>query len=290
MTYSFPKDSDGIKREMLAEASPEIQKAVMRQWFFENYENPVENTPYESREGGYIYIWGGPYCASEELDAEFSDIVPTNVIDELAEEMNSESLEWSGIPEYQAPDDYFVDAIQSNVDPIKTAKDGLAKIQSLLAAKIPSELELHMFRLLYVNIITCLEAYLFDTFLNQVMSVEELKKRFVETSPEFADKKVRISDIFKLFKNLDEKLRKYLFSLMWHNLGQIKRIYESVFQIEFPDISTLAKAVRNRHDIVHRNGKTKDGNEVIVNKENVEDLIGEVEAFIDGIEDLIQPF
>jgi len=286
MTYSF-----GISEEMLAKAAPEIQKATMRQWFFENYEDPVENTPYESAEGGYIYIWGGPYDASEELQAEFSSIVPYEVIEELAEELSSESWEWTGIPEYEAPDGYYVDAIQSNVDSEKTAKDGLAKIQSLLTIKILSEHELHMFRLLYVNVITCLEAYLFDTFLNKVMSDEDKKRRFIETSPEeFANKKLKVSEIYKRFENLDEELRKYLFSVLWHDLGRVKRLYESVFQIKFPDISTLAKAVRNRHDIVHRNGKTKEGNEVIVNKENVEDLIGEVEAFIDGVEEQINPF
>jgi len=290
MTYSYPKDSDGITIETLAKASPEIQKAVMRQWFFENYENPVESTPYDSEEGGYVYIWGGPYYASEELGAEFSGIVPDGVIEELAAELSSESVEWSGIPEYEAPDDYFVDATQSNVDPRTTAKEGLAKIQSLLATKVSIELELHMFRLLYVNVVTCLEAYLFDTFLNHVMNDEQLKKRLVKTSPEFADKKVRLSDIFERFENMDKELRDYLFSLLWHDLGRVKHLYEGVFQIEFPDISKLAKAVRNRHDIVHRNGKTKNATEVILNKENVEDLIREGEVFIDGIEQLINPF
>jgi uncharacterized coiled-coil protein SlyX len=290
MTFSYPKHSDGITIDTLSKAPPQIQKDVMRQWFFENYEDPVENTPYESREGGYQYIWGGPYNAHEELDARFSGIVPYEVIEELAEELGFESAEWAGIPEYEASDDYFVDAIQSNVDPRKTAKEGLAKIQSLLAEKISSDLELHMFRLLYVNTITCLEAYLFDNLLNQVMSIEELKKRLVETSPEFAQKKMSVSKIYQKFENLDNDLREYLSSLLWHDLGRVKRLYENVYQIEFPDISELAKAVRKRHDIVHRNGKTKDRSDVILNKKNVEDLISEVEAFIDSIEQLINPF
>jgi len=38
--------------------SREEQKEIMRAWFLENFENPVERTPYESREGGYIYMGG----------------------------------------------------------------------------------------------------------------------------------------------------------------------------------------------------------------------------------------
>ena len=290
MTYSYPRDSDGITIETLAKASPEMQKAVMKQWFLENYENPVESTPYDSEEGGYVYVWGGPYYASEELQAEFSGIVPDHVIEELASDLNDESIEWSRVPEYEAPDDYFVDATQSNVDPRRTAKDGLGKIQSLLGTKVATELELPMFRLLYFNVVTCLEAYLFDVFLNHVMSDEQLKRRLLKTSREFANRKVRVSDICERFENLDKELRDYLFSLLWHDLGRVKHLYEGVFQIKLPDISKLAKAVRNRHDIVHRNGKSKDGVETILTKENVEDLIREVEAFIDGTETMINPF
>jgi hypothetical protein len=32
------------------------QKSIMRNWFYSNFEDPADNTPYESAEGGYIYI------------------------------------------------------------------------------------------------------------------------------------------------------------------------------------------------------------------------------------------
>jgi len=34
---------------------------MMADWFLANFENPAECTPYESAEGGYQWIWGGPY-------------------------------------------------------------------------------------------------------------------------------------------------------------------------------------------------------------------------------------
>ena len=64
-------------------ATPEIQKSAMRHWFNSNYENPANRTPYESREGGYIYIWGGPYDAREELESEFGEFVSRELIEEL---------------------------------------------------------------------------------------------------------------------------------------------------------------------------------------------------------------
>ena len=75
MTYSYPKFSEGITEEALSKAVPEIQRDIMREWFINNYEDPVECLPYDSEEGGYIYIWGGPYDPFEELESEFSGIV-----------------------------------------------------------------------------------------------------------------------------------------------------------------------------------------------------------------------
>lgn len=51
------------------------QKRIMEVWFRNSYEDPAERTPYESREGGYQWIWGGPYDALEELESEFSGII-----------------------------------------------------------------------------------------------------------------------------------------------------------------------------------------------------------------------
>lgn len=43
-------------------------------WFFKNYEDPAEGVPYESREGGYQYVNGGPYKAEDEIYKNFPDI------------------------------------------------------------------------------------------------------------------------------------------------------------------------------------------------------------------------
>jgi hypothetical protein len=38
---------------------------AMVEWFFNNFEDPVHHTPYD---GGYVWIWGGPYDARDELE------------------------------------------------------------------------------------------------------------------------------------------------------------------------------------------------------------------------------
>lgn len=73
-------------------------KLQMREWFAERFEDPAENCPYESAEGGYIYIWGGPFDARDVLFDAFSGEYPDEVIEELATELEQESWEWSAKP------------------------------------------------------------------------------------------------------------------------------------------------------------------------------------------------
>src|SRR6185437_5627783 len=78
----------------------------MKEWFLANYTDPVENTPYESAEGGYIFIWGGPYDPREELDTQFGGDVPDEIIQELADELTDIAPEWTGNPDDEAVDEY----------------------------------------------------------------------------------------------------------------------------------------------------------------------------------------
>lgn len=46
---------------------------AMMEWFFENFEDPANETPYNSREGGYLYIHGGPFEAADYIYNAFPD-------------------------------------------------------------------------------------------------------------------------------------------------------------------------------------------------------------------------
>src|SRR6266566_8887436 len=81
------RDETTIDEIHLKDAAEETQKEAMRSWFLDHFQDPVEETPYDSGEGGYIYIYGGPYDAREELEARFDGIVPEEVIEKLADEL-----------------------------------------------------------------------------------------------------------------------------------------------------------------------------------------------------------
>src|SRR5262245_9909440 len=71
---------------------------AMKQWFRQRYEDPANRTPYESAEGGYIWIWGGPYDAGGELSDNFSGEYPDEWIEEAVEDLEHDCVEWAPVP------------------------------------------------------------------------------------------------------------------------------------------------------------------------------------------------
>ena len=74
-----------------------------------------------------------------------------------------------------------------------------------------------------------------------------------------------------------------MLEIIYHNLDKVQNMYVATFEITFPDIAELSKLVVTRHDLVHRNGKTKEGEEVIVDKDVVNDLIAKISKFVEEI-------
>ena len=53
---------------LVSELSRSLSSLIMVDWFFEHYNNPAQGVPHELREGGYQYVFGGPYDAREEVE------------------------------------------------------------------------------------------------------------------------------------------------------------------------------------------------------------------------------
>lgn len=275
--YFMSNREHPISKDSFRNADPEIQRDVMETWFRKNFEDPAERTPYESAEGGYIWIWGGPYDAREELQSEFSNIVPEELIEELADELESECPEWEATP---SPDDY--DQITEYYSNFTGA---ILDIKKLLSAKVDDTVAPCFLRLLYVNVITALETYLSDAFINTVINAPILMRRFIETTPKFKGEKVSLADVFKAVEEVERISLAYLTNVVWHHIQRVKPMYYTTLGIAFPkDLGAIFLAVPIRHDIVHRNGKTKTGEEILITQKDIEDLIGAVETFVQHID------
>ncbi|MGE3303326.1 MAG: hypothetical protein AB7M12_09455 [Hyphomonadaceae bacterium] len=157
-------------------------------------------------------------------------------------------------------------------------------IEKLLSASVDDEVELPFCRQLFVSVITGLESYLSDAFMSTVLRDKALLQTFVETTPEFAERKFPLSEIFKQIVQVEQAAEAYLADVVWHNLYKIRPMYSAALGVRLPDIGDLMKAVVVRHDLVHRNGKTKNGFEHIVTRADVRNLMTLAESFVVAID------
>lgn len=79
---------------------PNEASEEMKQWFYENYEDPANSLPYNSAEGGYQWIYGGPTTPLDALQEGFSQEYPFELLERVAKQItNSDGLwDWSPKP------------------------------------------------------------------------------------------------------------------------------------------------------------------------------------------------
>ena len=128
MTDYFTSDHQPVSSDDLTNLDPDTQVDVMETWFRARYEDPAERTPHDSSEGGYIWIWGGPYEASEVLGHEFSGIIDDDTIDSLVQNLDSECTSWAPTDRPGDDDDDFILDI---TDFHATFLDALSDIRTL---------------------------------------------------------------------------------------------------------------------------------------------------------------
>jgi len=282
MSQMFLFDDDHVcEADRLEHAKPEDQTEAMKEWFFAHYDDPVNVCPYESREGGYQYIWGGPYDVREALSDNFSGRVSDEVISQCADEIINEHscYEWSGLPDWARSDDYC------DTEFLETFEHSLEKVQSLLELNVNPTLEQHLLRLLLASVVTTLEAYLADAFIKTTLEEEAFRRKLVGVDPNLQKATLKLRDLVQGQMTADIKLREYLLAVSWHNLPRAKNLYQAVLGIVWPaKLAELYNAVEARHDIVHRNGKTREGKDRVLSREHISDVIQASRNLVNSID------
>lgn len=142
-------------------------------------------------------------------------------------------------------------------------------------------------RMIFSSVITTMESYLSDTLKKNVLNRDAIKKRFVKNSESLKrSKNISLNDIYEELDKLDKKIIDDINSTSFHNVDVVTGLYKNVLLCSFPKdkVAQLNKSVDKRHDIVHRNGKTKDGSMIYISKEDVEELIELVSDVVSHID------
>lgn len=181
--------------------------------------------------------------------------------------------------------EHLEDIVKPNTRFYGVLCESLSEIEALVADGGQSKNEKLLSKLLYANIVTAFETYLSDTFVYTVVSLSPLIRRIVETDPEFSKRKMEVTDLFRRYDGIRDEVAEYLMGLIYHNLSKVKQLYRSVLCVDFPkDLSSIFTAINVRHDIVHRNGRNKQGEEHLLNFDSVSELLSTIRDFVKSVD------
>lgn len=237
-------------------------------WEAETHSDSVEYDTYEHTcDCGATFeitLYNGFYDGSGEIDTDVEDL-------EVEEEYDdTDTL----IDEYMNSTLY-----NSHVSETMTALDAI----EILAPNVKDTL----YRVLYVNLISCMESFLSDTLIHKVLESEENKRAFVKGYKDFSKLEIGLSSLYDTIDGIDGIITKTLRDVIYHNLPKVKGIYKDVLGIDMGEIGVLCKCVNIRHDIVHRNGKTKSGDKISIERKEIEELAKAVSDMIENVESQI---
>ncbi len=191
---------------------------------------------------------------------------------------------WDLEKDYDYEEQY--EAIKENKDYLRKFRNELSNLKSLNVIVVPDKkLKGILTRQLYISVIGSMETFLLDAFINLTDDKDEFFRNFIETHPEFKKRKFELREIFDESVKLKETAKVVMLDTIYHNLPLVSLMYKDTFKIDFPSIKEVYKCVLKRHDLVHRNGRTKDGNSVDPDENAVNVLIEKVSRFVEEIAD-----
>ena len=92
--YTTRYDPEGVTPSRLKRFGRERQLEYMEAWFRTYYEDPERETPVS--EGEYVFSWGGPYSAVDELHHEFGSFIDEDRIGDLVVQLERKgTMEWA---------------------------------------------------------------------------------------------------------------------------------------------------------------------------------------------------
>lgn len=122
-------------------------------------------------------------------------------------------------------------------------------------------------RLLFANLITSLETYLY-LLTTDLLQGDQLLILKAAKSEKFKARKLPIH--FSLQIDLKKYFLELINEINFHNLSDIEPLFREAFALKIPLNDDVLQAIRVRHDIVHRDGFSKAGEPVIIEQTTIE--------------------
>lgn len=145
-------------------------------------------------------------------------------------------------------------------------------------------------RMIYSQLIATMEAYLSDKILTLATDHTELKKRIITNGDFLKEQSLKVAEVLLEPDKAEKTFKVGLQSILYHDLKKVEKLYNITLLADFwpadPLVKTeLERAVKIRHDCVHRNGADTNGKLHSFDEQTIRTLAQHVAALVDHIEE-----
>jgi len=137
----------------------------------------------------------------------------------------------------------------------------------------------------YAYAVTLLESFLGDTLKTLITENKNFLHNAIKNVEEISKAKYSIAQLSETDLNICSLALKHTTEILFHNTPKVKKVYEQVLGVKLElDISKVSKITSLRHDIVHRNGYTKDGEPINLSAQDFYQAIDEIKEFSSSLQ------
>ena len=122
------------------------------------------------------------------------------------------------------------------------------------------------FKMQIAYCVTIMESCLGDMIKSIVLSDNRYRNYAVYKIEHLRNKEINLVYLLEKEDVVGKSVQEYLTGITYHNIPMVEKTYRAILQIEkYKNINTtkINELTTLRHDIVHRNGKTREGNDSI---------------------------
>jgi hypothetical protein len=179
-------------------------------------------------------------------------------------------------------------------DPYSIYLESYGQLVALLAKLGSSDGTDPINRMIFVQHISSLEAYLADTLIEKVGENKQVLLRLVDNDSDLRKIKFSLVDFLKNPDLVNHSVREFLLDINYHNLPRVNALYNVALNVSVLakdiDHSHIFEAIKLRHDCVHRNGTNKEGKKLDgLNREYVEKTAEVIKRYADELQNLVFP-
>jgi len=135
-------------------------------------------------------------------------------------------------------------------------------------------------KMIYAHAVTILEVYLEDMVKALIVSNETFLKNTIKNVKPFSDSRFKLGDISLEQDGIKKFVLRKLSENLFHDIPKAIKIISGIIESKLSvNIENICAITATRHDIVHRNGKNKEGVALVIDEAAADLSIKTVESF-----------